>query len=216
MAFMRKAAGLCLALPLFLAHASCNTTGLRRVYISPDQGGERDTRQQYHQGDEIFCVAEYASGRKNATIRIFFQPVEVPPKNPLNPKAFPPVLVAEGATDQSESASTSAQFPVPTIQVRYDTSGKALPLEESPAQTPGKYQCVVELEGETQVAQFVIAQGADQSPTNPGAPPIGACNKDTLEACPDPSPPDPNIIKCCNLSGTCGHGPIGTGFCYNP
>jgi len=216
MGFMRKAAGLCLALPLFLAHASCNTTGLRRVYITPDQGGDRDNRQQYYQGDDIFCFAEYASGRKNATIRVFFQPVEVPPKNVLNPKQFPPVLVFEGATDTSENGSVSGQFPVPTIQVRYDTNGKPLPLEESPAETPGKYQCIVELEGETQSAQFVISQGSDVSSTTPGAPPIGGCSKDTLEACPDPSPPDPSIVKCCNASGSCGHGPVGTGFCYNP
>ena len=55
---------------------SCNTSGLKRVYIAPDSQGTVE-RTQFAAGAPIFCVADVAIGDAKVGVRVSMRPTAI-------------------------------------------------------------------------------------------------------------------------------------------
>jgi hypothetical protein len=186
--------------------ASCNTSGLKKVYMAPDSQGLIE-RTEFVAGTPLFCIADVAIGDPKATLKVSMQPVSLAG----TPTGLPLLLIGEHAPGRF-SGKIATEFPKSTIQAIPDPREPNKFTTSSSAQTPGLYRCFVELDDERDYVDFTLLPG--QQPTDePNAPKPGACSAETVGACPLVNGGS-DIVRCCTATGACGSGPLGTGFCY--
>lgn len=189
-----------------LLSLSCNTSGLKRVFMAPDSQGTI-SRDAYVAGSPIFCIADVAIGDPQATVEVSMQPVSVNGK----PTGLPPLVVGELIPGRY-TGKLAIEFPKASIQAIPDPRDPNKFTTSTTAQAPGLYRCVVKLDDELDYAEFAVLPG--QGPTqDPNAPLPGACSAETVAACPL-SGNASGVVRCCTSAGACGTGPEGTGFCY--
>lgn len=188
-----------------LATLSCNTSGLKRVFMAPDSQGTI-SRDAYVAGSPIFCIADVAIGDPQATVEVSMQPVSVNGK----PTGLPPLLIGEIIPGRF-SGKLATEFPRAAVQAIPDARDPGKFTIETTAQAPGLYRCVVKLDDELDYAEFAVLPG-QQATNDPNAPQPGACSKDTVASCPLAG--GSGMVRCCTPAGACGTGPEGTGFCY--
>lgn len=202
----RRVLGLAVAAVASLPALSCNTSGLKSVYMAPDEGGTID-RLQFIAGTAVYCIADVAIGDPKATLKISMQPVI------LNgaPTRLPPLVVGERIPGRF-SGKVATEFPKISIQAIPDPRDPQAFTTTQSTQAPGRYRCIVELDDELDFTDFEILPGS--APTNDAnAPAPGECKNETVAKCPL-SGGGAGTVRCCTAQGACGTGPQGTGFCY--
>jgi hypothetical protein len=194
------------ALACALVSIGCNTSGLRRVYMSPDSSGTAE-RLEFAAGAPAFCIAEIALGDPNVSLKVSMQPLVVNGEK-VN---LPRLLIAEHLPGKF-SGKIATEFPKLTPQAVPDPRDPNQFVAVPPTPAAGRYRCIAELDDEVDWVEFAVNAG-EQPSIDPNAPAPGACRAETVASCPLTNPA-PNIVRCCTQVGTCGTGPKGTGFCY--
>ncbi|MCB1625871.1 MAG: hypothetical protein KDI32_14850, partial [Pseudomonadales bacterium] len=195
-AFVRRGIDATLAGTLAAALASgCNTSGAIELYTSGDQSAIRE-RSIFYQGQEVYCVFRYTSGREDASVRMYWQTLEFF-NNPVN---HPPQLAVDAPSTTGSELSFVTVLPPPAEIYELDTSVNppAYVLQKA-VQAPGKYRCIGEIEDQRLEATFVILPSPIRF--DPPAPPAGFCTSESVSNCPAPAA---GYVPCCDPTGTCG------------
>lgn len=93
----------------FVPLASCASTGISDVYMSPDLDGAR-TQSVFYAGEPVNCVLKMNSGRKDETLLVSFKPLEAN-GDVLD---LPSILVSNTAPGKTNGA-IGTPFPPPAV-----------------------------------------------------------------------------------------------------
>ena len=93
----------------FVPLASCASTGIAELYMSPDADGNR-TQSVFYGGQPVICVLKMNSGRKDETLLVSFKPLEA------NGEVLdlPSILVLNAAPGKA-NAVIATPFPAPAV-----------------------------------------------------------------------------------------------------